>query len=236
VPQLLGMPKPGTCWRLPPEPVGRGHWFDASPEVPCTSGHTTQTASAFTVPEPTVAMARQVTDDCWERARGYIGVDLDHWIPWRVLVFLPSREQVAKGASWVRCDVGIPVHPSGSQLVPVSRSVEGAALDPPVDLRGCSNAMPLARSRLTWHHCRSRHRFESSGTLTVLRGLTAYPSRTVRDRQGTRQCRHDLTRQQRRRGLAARAVWDSPRDLADEQLVGACWAYDPAGGWLPPAA
>jgi hypothetical protein len=45
---------------------------------------------------------------CWEYARTYIDINADHWIPWSSLTYLPSRDQVADGASWVRCDAAFP--------------------------------------------------------------------------------------------------------------------------------
>lgn len=233
-PRLLGMPTRNTCWRVPPEHLRPDYWFDASAQVPCSSRHDTQTAGAFTVPEPTVAMAKQVSDDCWNNTRMYIGVDLDHWIPWSVMVFLPSKKQVAAGASWVRCDVGIPAHPTGTRLVTLTKSVESAALHPPADLWACTIANPLARVRLNWHLCGTRHRYEETGTLAELNGLTKYPPRRERHEQGIRQCRNDLSPLQQRRGLTASARWDPPAGLSDGELVGVCWAYDPSGRLLSP--
>jgi hypothetical protein len=233
-PELTGLPSRGTCWQVAPEHLVPDHWFDDSPRVSCAEEHSTQTAAAVSVPEPTVAMAKRVGDDCWDYARKFIGVDEDHWIPWQVLVFLPSRQQVAAGASWVRCDVGIPAYTTGLRQLSVSRSVESAALEPPGDLWGCLRRSPLDASRQSWHECGVEHRYEATGTLSVVRGLDGYPSRAQRERQGAPQCRQDLTPDQRARRLAALAAWDPPGGLADGQLFGSCWAYRPDGEPLPP--
>jgi len=210
------------------------HWIDDSPKVPCTDKHTTQTAFAFTVPEPTVAMAKTVADQCWNIVRMFVGVDVDHWIPWAALAFMPSKRQLDAGASWVRCDVVIPVQPTGAQLAAVTRSVENAAIDQPPALWGCTDHIPLASSTETWHQCSREHRYEETGTLAELSGLTHYPSRVQLERQGDHQCRQDLSRELRQRGASALAVWDPPGGLDDGQLVGSCWAYDPGGRPLPP--
>jgi hypothetical protein len=234
VPALTGMPDPGSCWNVAPDHLGADDWFDDSPKVPCARKHTTQTARAFTVPEPTVAMAKSVSDSCWDTSRRFLGVDLDHWVPWQALVFLPSKAQIARGASWVRCDVGIPARTQGTQQLGVTRSVEGAALHPPAALWGCTNRSPLEHAPQQWHECAAEHRYEATGALARLVGLPAYPSRALRERRGTRLCRQQLTAHQRSRGLTALAAWDPPRGFTDGQLIGVCWAFRPDGGLLPP--
>ena len=183
VPALIGMPDPGSCWNVAPDHLGADDWFDDSPKVPCTREHTTQTARAFTVPEPTVAMAKSVADELLGHLRMFLGVDLDHWVPWQALVFLPSKAQIAKGASWVRCDVGIPARTQGTQQLAVTRSVEGAALDPPAALWGCTLRSPIQSAAAAVAPMRSRHRYEATGTLVRLAGLTHYPSRAQRERR-----------------------------------------------------
>ena len=234
VPDLAGSPERGTCWNVAADDLAADPRFDESPKVSCTQPHTTQTAGTIIVPEPTVAAAKKLGNDCWEHARTFIGVDTDHWIPWTVLMFLPSKQQIADGARWVRCDVGIPARITGDQQVSVTRSVESAALDPPADLWGCTLRSPLRWTRQTWHECDVEHAFEATGTLARLEGLSGYPTRAQRDRQGTRLCRQELTAEQRSRGLTALATWDPPRGLAHGTLVGICWAHHRDGRPLPP--
>src|SRR4051794_13058347 len=81
VPEVIGLPQRGTCWRVAAK-HDANHWIDDSPKVPCTDKHTTQTALAFTVPEPTVAMAKTVAEQCQRHVLEFIGLDVDHWIPW----------------------------------------------------------------------------------------------------------------------------------------------------------
>jgi hypothetical protein len=149
-------------------------------------------------------------------------------------VFLPSKRQIDAGASWVRCDVGIPVDPAGPQQLSLTRSVENAAIEQPTDLLKCTNRIPAFHSTQPWHQCRSQHRYEEIGTLAYLSGLTHYPSRAQLERQGARQCRPNLSREESQRGRTALAVWDPPGGLAGGQLAGSCWAYDPHGLPLPP--
>ena len=175
VPALTGMPDPGSCWNVAPDHLGLDDWFDDSPKVPCTRGHTTQTARAFTVPEPTVAMAKSVADSCWETSGKFLGVDLDHWVPWQALVFLPSKAQVAKGASWVRCDVGIPARTRGTQQLAFTGSVEGAALDPPAALWGCTRRSPLQSAPQPWHECCSRSSLRGDRHPRPARGTHSVP-------------------------------------------------------------
>ena len=235
VPALTGMPDPGSCWNVAPDHLGLDDWFDDSPKVPCTRGHTTQTARAFTVPEPTVAMAKSVADSCWETSGKFLGVDLDHWVPWQALVFLPSKAQIAKGASWVRCDVGIPrPHPGhpAARGTPVPWQTRHSTR-----LRLCGGAPAGPRSRAPRSRGTSaqpiiatRRPAPSPGSWDSL----GYPSRAQRERRGTRLCRRQLTAHQRSQGLTALAAWDPPSGLADGLLFGVCWAFRPDGGPLPP--
>lgn len=106
---LRDAPQVGTCWRLPDDALtDPDYWFDDSPRVPCTEPHNTETAQVLLLDEPTVDRAEELGDVCWDEARRYVDVDLDHWVPWAPGLLLPSRQQVADGASFVRCDVFSP--------------------------------------------------------------------------------------------------------------------------------
>ena len=107
----VAAPEVGTCWRVPADADGDADpsdWFDDSPRVPCTEPHTTETAHVLQLTEPTLAEVKERFSDCWDHVRVYLSVDENSWIPWGYGAWLPSKEQIADGASWMRCDAIFP--------------------------------------------------------------------------------------------------------------------------------
>src|SRR3954465_14284981 len=102
-------PQPGTCWAVRASSVtDRGYWFDDSAQVSCTDPHTTETVITYSLAEPTIDEAERLGHYCWNDVRVYLGIDEDSWVPWGVAAFLPSKEKVADGPGWMRCDAFFP--------------------------------------------------------------------------------------------------------------------------------
>ena len=102
-------PDDRTCWTVPADDaVDDDYWFDDSFKVSCTEPHTTETVSVHQLTNPTVAEAKEMAGRCREEVIAYLGVSPDHWVHWGVRGFLPSRQEIADGASWVRCDAVFP--------------------------------------------------------------------------------------------------------------------------------
>ena len=230
-PAMRGAPEAGTCRNVPPKGFARDYWFDDSPVVPCTEPHTTETVSTELLQEATVKRAKERGDSCWEDARVYVGVDLDHWVPWAALLYLPSREQVAAGARWLRCDVGFP-----SSLAPKPSPRTFSAVDAAVKqadiLLPCMDAKPQGATPSV--SCSRSHKYEATGQLAWLQSLDHYPS-TKQQRRASDQCRDGLPADQQTPAFGVTAVWDPPEAFsAAGNLAGVCFVYHQDGTPLPP--
>jgi hypothetical protein len=226
-------PTAGTCWRVPPaSTTDPDYWFDGSPQVPCTKPHTTESAAAITLTEPTIAEAQNRAGECFEHVRVYVGVDPSSWVPWHIFGFLPSKKEIADGASWLRCDVAFPAVWGSTRARTVAVAAEGLALKPPADFWACLDKPPT-RQEQPFVSCQRPHAYEETGTLALLEDLQRYPSSATLRAEGRRQCRAGVPPGHPQ--VAVVASWDPPAALQGSSvLAGPCFMFDPKGQSLPP--
>jgi hypothetical protein len=142
-PTAAGEPQPGTCWVVPATSVADSDVrFDDSPQVPCTDRHTTETVTTYSLAEPSIDEAERLLLDCFDDVRVYLGIDEDSWVPWGVAAYLPSKEEVADGAGWMRCDAFFPTTTYNSGARTTDVSAKGIADAPPADFLGCTDEYP----------------------------------------------------------------------------------------------
>jgi hypothetical protein len=229
-------PDEGTCWAVPADEPDNHHWFDDSPTVPCTEPHTSETVSVLPLTEPTIAEAKETAAACWEEVLAYLGVDSEHWVHWSWAAFLPSREEIADGASWLRCDAVFPAWDLGNPLRSTTGSAAGVAVDPPAELWACFDEHPK-KTKQPFVPCDQPHQYEQTGGLAILPlGLDhQYPSPAELAATAQRQCADDLDDEESDVGLTAR--WD-PRWWVREQeqrdVAGSCFMFDKTGQPLAP--
>lgn len=226
-------PADGTCWAVPADDVATpDYWFDDSPTVPCTEAHTTETAEVLDLTKPTVAEAEKSADACWAAVHNYLGVNLQNWVPWSFAMFLPSREQIADGASWMRCDAVFPTDLALSSVRTTTSPAEDAAIDPPPDFWACLDEHPK-KSKQPFVPCDQPHQYEQTGTLAHLTSLEEYPSPTELAATARRQCAYAF--QGEDTNLALTAAWD-PRSVLQHssEIAGACFMSNKTGQPLPP--
>jgi hypothetical protein len=228
---LRDAPEVGTCWRIPADTLTPDYWFDDSPQVPCTEPHTTETVEVYELDEPTVKEAMDLADVCWDAARIYVDVNLDHWVPWAPGFLLPSRQQIADGASFARCEVLFPADLAGTEFTSLTDSVEGAATERADELLPCLN-----KNSELWTQpfapCDKPHRYEATGQLAVLY-VDAYPSPEVLQREAV-QCRDGLPGRQDTPDHAVTVAWPPPGGIRENgQLAGVCFVYHQDGSLLP---
>jgi hypothetical protein len=230
-------PQTGTCWAVPPKvAVDPAHLHDDSRPVPCTEPHTTDTVGTFTLSEPTQEELNLTGDTCAHLGVDYLGIDDRSWIPWGVTEYLPSKAQIADGATWVRCDVSVPEqwNPRGGPVESartVENSLAGIADAPPPELWACLAQPPTEVQPLI--SCAEPHAYEETGTLAQMHEMTTYPSKAELALEGPKQCRADVPN--RLAGVSVTTVWD-PKKFFNPPLPvsGVCFMYYPNGELLPP--
>ena len=225
-------PDDGTCWTVPvDDAVDPDYWIDDSSKVSCTEPHTTETVSVQRLTNPTVAEAKEMAGRCRDEVIAYLGVSPDHWVHWGVRGFLPSRQEIADGASWVRCDAVFPAWDYGS-VRSTTGSAAGIALDPPPDLWTCLDERP-SKPEQPFVPCDQPHRYEQTGTLATLTHLDQYPPPAELEATAQRQCVLGVPEAGEDVGFTAR--WDPRSALRDGiRIDGACFMFDKAGRPLAP--
>lgn len=228
----VSMPAEGTCWAVPAKSMASlDYWVDDSPQVPCEQKHTTETAVVLVLDKPTVEEARNRMDLCDVYVRQYLGVDLDNWIPWGWAALLPSQEQIDDGASWMRCDLWFPTSWDFASARSTTRSGAGLADNPPPDHWVCLNAVPTDSDQ-PFVPCDKPHAYEATGALTLLGGLTEYPTAGALADAVREQCRPAIPH--RFRDVSVTAAW-SPESAftSGNDVLGVCFVYNPDGSPLP---
>ena len=208
--------------------VDQQYWFDDSARVPCTEPHTTETVMAFSLPEPTIAEAEKALNFCDRHVRSYLGVDPKSWVPWSPVAFLPSEEEVAAGASWVRCDAFFQATTHRSSARTTNVSAKGIADAPPADYWACTEKPPDGADQ-PYVPCDRPHNYEQTGSLAILTSITEYPSAAERSAEAQRQCRDGVPAGYD--DVTVDAVWD-PRSSFEEgtELAAGASCSTPMGG------
>jgi Septum formation len=232
-PALVGAPDDGTCWTVPAD-VGGGYWFDDSPTVPCNEPHTTETVLVLRLTEPTIAEAKQGLGTCFERVRVYLGVDLDNWVPWMPAVLLPSREQIADGANWMRCDAAFPASWDFRGLRATTGPASGVAVDPPAELWACLDEHPK-KPKQSFVPCDQPHQYEQTGKLAILEDLKQYPAPGELAAATRQQCSRGI-RGEETANIAVTARWDPRSALRgnNTSILGACFMFNKTGQPVAP--
>ena len=218
-------PLEGTCWTVAnsnDDPIDPDFWFDDSPRVPCSEPHTTQTVRVLRLQEPTLAAAREEADVCWQSALGFIGIDPGTWVPWMSVLFLPSKDQIADGASWARCDAAFPSRWDHSRARTTTGSAVLIADDPPLELWACLDQHP-AKVDQPLVPCDQPHAYEQTGRLAVLEDLNAYPAAARLKAEARTQC-VDGVPNEYKGNINVVARWDPPGGFEKgADIVGACF-------------
>lgn len=144
---------------------------DTKPAVACTSKHTTVTVAVVPMPEDIdwesadvykkmVVPCHRALDATLGRTARARALSAYSWV-W----FMPTPEERAAGARWVRCDA---ILPAGKSLRPIPDTTP--LLEKPQTNRvwRCLTAKPYYLT-----HCGSRHSYRATGL--VLMGFDTYP-------------------------------------------------------------
>lgn len=229
-------PLQGTCWDVPPaDAVDPDYWHDDSPRVPCNEPHTTQTVHVFSLHEPTAAAAMERSDSCFHYVRSFLGADIETWVPWLAVMYLPSEEQIANGASWARCDAAFPSR--WDFRYPRPRTTTGSAVlvadDPPLQLWACLDQHPTMRDQ-PLVPCDQPHAYEQTGQQAHLDEVKAYPPPARLAAETRSQCAASVP-DEYDGNVELSAGWDPPeRFQRGTDIYGACFISLKSGEPLPP--
>ena len=113
--------------------------------------------------EPTIAEAIKELGNCWNEVHVYLGIDRRSWVHWAYWGALPSQEEIAAGASWMRCDAVFPAWDLGS-VRSTTDPAAGVAMDPPPELWACLDEHPK-KSEQSFVPCDQPHQYEQTGSL-----------------------------------------------------------------------
>ena len=206
-------------------------WFDDSSQVPCTEPHTTETALVIELSEPTTAEAKERVNECWNFVRVYVGINSATWVPWTFVGYLPSKQEVAAGASWLRCDAAFPETWAFDSARTTTETAHGLAYDHPQDFWACLD-QPPAQAEQPFVSCDQPHAYEETGKLAILNGITQYPSAATLAAQARTQCRLGVPHGYR--DVSVLAVWDPRSTLKQSSsIAGPCFMFNADGKPLP---
>jgi len=169
-----GAPVPGRCYRISAgrslAPVTRGS------RVKCSSKHTTVVARVAYTPRAVTsktplakrrAIGKRLCEPAYLRVAGGTVADrATSLLTWTL--FTPSRDQLERGARWVRCDV---LARSGDQLVPLPDSKPLLKQGVPESLRVCQTASGADVS------CSQTHAFRVEAVFAAPPGVYPDPVR-----------------------------------------------------------
>jgi len=209
---MVGAPVVGQCHDMSPDELAAAS-YDEAP-IDCTTTHTATTIAVAQLPDELGLGGRRLErfalEACFAAQRAALGttargVRLTAYdIGW----FVPSTEQQAAGARWVRCDL---VLGSARDLQPLPTDVRVGRGRADASVARC-----LAGRAARVTTCTHPHTFRATSALRV--DGARYPTRKARDRIGADRCRTAVTTLSYRFGWPAKAAWRA----GDRTLV--CYA------------
>ena len=160
-PAYLGTPKVGECHRLTLKDIAAES--DTKKPVDCSGKHTTRTIAVVTAPAAATrgsnnAQAYAVGKACGTALSEVLGADAEtraktlYSLAW----FMPTKEQKAKGAKWMRCDVTLTDERRAYALKTKTPFLDD---DPDKDERVCGRINPDKDTALELVPCAVKHQF-----------------------------------------------------------------------------
>lgn len=198
---MLGAPVVGQCHDLGADELAAVS-YDETP-VDCTTTHTATTIAVTQLPDgldlSSRGLERFALETCFGAQRRALGTTerAMRLTAYDVGWFVPTAEQQAAGARWVRCDLvlgGV----RDLQPLPSDVRVGKRRADPSV-------ARCLGGRDAHVTTCAQPHTFRATSALRL--DATRYPARKARNRVGADRCRRAVSTLSYRFGWPARAAW-----------------------------
>jgi hypothetical protein len=198
----LGAPAVGQCFDMDVEELAAASYVEAP--VDCAGTHTARTIAVALLPDDlayasTGKLTRFALETCFPAQRKVLRTSLlgMRMSAYNVGYFLPTPEQQAAGARWLRCDL---VLGGGTTLEPLPAKV---ALGKLPYKRSVSRCLTGGGFLLTV--CSSRHSFRATAAIKVK--ASRFPSEKAWKRIGTQRCRSAVTSRSYRFGWPSKPAW-----------------------------
>jgi hypothetical protein len=198
----FGAPAVGQCFDMDVEELAAASYVEAP--VDCAGTHTARTIAVALLPDDlayasTGKLTRFALETCFPAQRKVLRTSLlgMRMSAYNVGYFLPTPEQQAAGARWLRCDL---VLGGGTTLEPLPAKV---ALGKLPYKRSVSRCLTGGDFLLTV--CSSRHSFRATAAIKVK--ASRFPSEKAWKRIGTQRCRSAVTSRSYRFGWPSKPAW-----------------------------
>jgi hypothetical protein len=196
-----GAPVVGQCFDMDVEELAANSYVEAP--VDCAGTHTARTIVVAQLPadltyDRFASLTRFALKTCFPEQRkvlrtSMLGMRLSAY---NIGYFIPTPEQQAAGARWLRCDLVL----GGASLEPLPAKL---ALGKPPYKKSVSRCLTGRDFRLTV--CSDKHTFRATAAIKVK--ASRYPSEKAWKRIGTQRCRSAVTSRSYRFGWPSKAAW-----------------------------
>jgi hypothetical protein len=197
----FGAPAVGQCFDMNVEELAAASYVEAP--VDCAGTHTARTIAVAQLPDDlaygsTGKLTRFALETCFPAQRKVLRTSLlaMRMSAYNVGYFLPTAEQQAAGARWLRCDLVL----GGASLEPLPAKVALGKFPFKKSVSRC-----LTGGDFVLTVCSSRHSFRASAAIKVK--ASKYPSEKAWQRIGTQRCRSAVTSRSYRFGWPSKAAW-----------------------------
>lgn len=196
-----GAPAVGQCYDMDLEELAADSYVEAP--VDCAGTHTARTIAVAQLPAglaygSLARLTRFTLETCFPVQRRALGTSMlgMRLSAYALGYFIPTPEQQAAGARWVRCDLVL----GAATLEPLpARTKLG---EPPY---GKSVARCLTGGDFRVTVCSEEHAFRATAAIKVK--TSRFPSEKAWERIGTRRCRSAVRSRSYRFGWPSKAAW-----------------------------
>ena len=196
-----GAPTVGQCFDMDVAELAADSYVEAP--VDCAGVHTARTIVVAQLPDDLAygslgQLTRFALETCLPAQRKVLGTSMlgMRMSAYSFGYFMPTPEQQAAGARWLRCDLVL----GGASLEPLPSRLALGRLPYEKSVSRCLTGRDF---RLTV--CSSRHAFRATAAMKVK--ASRFPSGKAWQRIGTQRCRSAVTSRSYRFGWPSKAAW-----------------------------
>ncbi|MDX6324482.1 MAG: Septum formation, partial [Nocardioidaceae bacterium] len=147
---------------------------------------------------------------------------------------------LARGAAWLRCDVGFPSDFPERHLKAITGHVESAVTAHPLAHWACLGKAPSWHTSQPLVSCQAPHRYEETGRLVMVPAVSSYPTAKVLARTAP-ECQDSPLLSGRKTPATTttvqwltKAQWRNERAGPNPEFLGTCWLHRADAAPLPP--